>query len=285
MLGFGDAKKEQKPPSGPRRHVRSWVYVAFGVVLAAGLGLSLYINRTRSKALQREVAGLRQRMEEIDSKAEAARTRATAAEESARQAAVAKDQAEGKRVTAEAEAKQASDRAEEAKQLAATAEQEKQAALAEAERIRKEREEELGRLQEALQKIAETRRTAMGLVMNLDSNAIQFEFNKAVLLSVNRELLSRIAGILLTSKGYSMTVYGHTDDVGSEAYNQELSEKRAKAVRDYLVEAGIGREIIATKGFGKTKPLVVGTTPAARAKNRRVEVEIVDTILNYNLPK
>ena len=208
MLGFGDAKKEQKPPSGPRRHVRSWVYVAFGVVLAAGLGLSLYINRTRSKALQREVAGLRQRMEEIDSKAEAARTRATAAEESARQAAVAKDQAEGKRVAAEAEAKQASERAEEAKQLAATAEQEKQAALAEAERIRKEREEELGRLQEALQKIADTRRTAMGLVMNLDSNAIQFEFNKAVLLSVNRELLSRIAGILLTSKGYSMTVYG-----------------------------------------------------------------------------
>lgn len=125
----------------------------------------------------------------------------------------------------------------------------------------------------------------MGLVMNLDSNAIQFEFNKAALLSMNRELLSRIAGILLTSKGYSITVYGHTDDVGSKAYNQELSERRAQAVRDYLVEAGIGREIIATKGFGKTKPLVAGRTPEARAKNRRVEVEIVDTILNYNLPK
>jgi outer membrane protein OmpA-like peptidoglycan-associated protein len=278
MPGFGEkSRKEQKPPSGPRR-IRPWVFVALGVVVAAGLAVSFYINRTRSKALQREVAGLRQRMEEIDSKAEAARTRATAAEENARQAAIAKDQAEGKRVAAEAEAEQA-------KQLAVTAEQEKQAAVAEAERIRKEREEELNRLQEALQKIAETRRTAMGLVMNLDSNAIQFEFNKAVLLSVNRELLSRIAGILLTSKGYSMTVYGHTDDVGSQAYNQELSEKRARAVRDYLVEAGIGRDIIATKGFGKTKPLVAGTTPEARAKNRRVEVEIVDTILNYELPK
>jgi outer membrane protein OmpA-like peptidoglycan-associated protein len=275
MAGFGE--KSQKPPSGAR-YIRSWVYIALGIVLAAGLAVSLYINRTRSKALQSEVAGLRQRMEEIDSKAEAARTRATAAEENARQAAIVKDQAEGKRVAAEAEAAQA-------KQLAVAAEQEKQAAVAEADRIRKEREEELNRLQEALQKIAETRRTAMGLVMNLDSNAIQFEFNKAVLLSVNRELLSRIAGILLTSKGYSMTVYGHTDDVGSQAYNQELSEKRARAVRDYLVEAGIGREIIATKGFGKTKPLAAGTTPEARAKNRRVEVEIVDTILNYNLPK
>jgi outer membrane protein OmpA-like peptidoglycan-associated protein len=136
-------------------------------------------------------------------------------------------------VTAEAEAEQA-------KRLALAAEQEKQAAVAEAERIRKEREDELSRLQEALQKIAETRRTAMGLMMNLDSNAIQFEFNKAVLLSVNRELLSRIAGILLTSKGYSIKVHGHTDDVGSDAYNLELSEKRAQAVRDYLVQAGIG---------------------------------------------
>ncbi|MGH9426059.1 MAG: OmpA family protein [Terriglobia bacterium] len=285
MPGFGErSQKEQKPPSGPR-HVRPWVFVALAVVLVAGLGISLYINRTRSKALQQEVAGLRQRMEEIDNKAEAARSRATEAEQSARQSAIAKDQAENKRTAAEAEAKQASEIAEEAKQRAAAAEQEKQAAVAEAERIRKEREEELNRLQEALQKIAETRRTAMGLVMNLDSNAIQFEFNKAVLVSVNRELLSRIAGILLTSKGYSITVYGHTDDVGSKAYNQELSERRAQAVRDYLVEAGIGREIIATKGFGKTKPLVPRTNPEARAKNRRVEVEIVDTILNFNLPK
>lgn len=278
MPGFGETpRKEQNPPSG-RRRVRRWVIVALGVVLVSGLGIALYLNRIRSKELQHEVAGLRERIEQIDSKAEAARNRATEAEQSARQSAIAKSQAE-------AEAKQATDRAEEARQRAAAAEQEKQAAVAEAERIRQEREEELSRLQEALQKIAETRRTAMGLVMNLDSNAIQFEFNKAVLLSMNRELLSRIAGILLTSKGYSIQVHGHTDDVGSDTYNQELSEKRAQAVRDYLVQAGIGAEIITTKGYGKSKPLVAEKTPDARAKNRRVEVEIVDTILNFNLPK
>ncbi len=285
MPGFGERSQKGPESEGGSRHVRPWVFVALGVVLVAGVGISLYINRTRSKALQQEVAGLRQRMEEIDSKAESARSRATAAEQSARQSAIAKDQAENKREAAEAEAKQASEIAEEAKQRAAAAEQEKQAAVAEADRIRKEREEELSRLQEALQKIAETRRTAMGLVMNLDSNAIQFEFDKAVLKSVNREVLSRIAGILLTSKGYHITVYGHTDDVGSEAYNQELSERRAQAVRDYLVEAGIGPQIIATKGYGKTNPLLAGKTPQARAKNRRVEVEIVDTILNFSLPK
>jgi outer membrane protein OmpA-like peptidoglycan-associated protein len=104
----------------------------------------------------------------------------------------------------------------------------------------------------ALGKIAETRRTAMGLVMNLDSNAIQFEFDKDTLLLENRELLSRIAGILLASKGYHITIYGHTDDVGSEGYNQELSERRAQAVRDYMVQAGVSPEIIATKGYGKS---------------------------------
>ncbi len=281
MAGFGEKKEQPRRPL----YVRPIAFLALAVALVAGLGISLYVNRSRSKALQQEVAGLRQRMQEIDNKAETARSRATEAEQSARQSALAKDQAETRRVEAEAEAKQASVIAEEAKQRAATAEQEKQAAVAEAERIRKEREDELNRLQEALQKIAETRRTAMGLVMNLDSHAIQFEFNKAVLLSMNREVLSRIAGILLSSKGYSIKVHGHTDDVGSQAYNLELSEKRAEAVRDYLVQAGISSEIITTKGYGKSKPLLTAKTPEARAKNRRVEVEIVDTILNFNPPK
>jgi len=282
LPSFGE--KSQKPPGGSR-HLRRWVFVALGLVLVGALGISLYLSRTRSKALQQELAGLRRRVEEVDNKAEAARTRATEAEQSARQAATAKDQAESKKEAAEAEAKLASQKADEAQQRASVAEKEKQEAVQEAERIRKEREEELNRLQEALQKIAETRRTAMGLVMNLDSNAIQFEFNKAVLLSMNRELLSRIAGILLTSKGYSIKVHGHTDDVGSDAYNRELSERRAQAVRDYLVEAGISSTIITTKGYGKSKPLVTAKTPEARAKNRRVEVEIVDTILNFNPPK
>jgi len=282
MPGFRESST--KGPATPR-NMRPWVFVALATILIAGLGISLYVNRSRSKALQQEVAALRQRMEEIDSKAEAARARATEAAQSAHQSATLKEQAENSRDAAQAEAKQASEIAEEAKQRAAAAEQEKQSAVAEAERIRKEREDELARLQEALQKIADTRRTAMGLVMNLDSNAIQFEFNKAELVSVNRELLSRIAGILLTSKGYSITVHGHTDDVGSAEYNQELSERRAQAVRDYLVQAGIGPKIISTQGFGKTKPLVPETTPEARSKNRRVEVEIVDTILNFDPPK
>jgi outer membrane protein OmpA-like peptidoglycan-associated protein len=258
------------------------------IVLAIGLGIALYLNRVRNRELRQEMAALHQRMEEVAGKAESAQVRASAAEQSARQSATAREQAEAAKNQAETaknqaevEARQAQQRADQALQKADVAQKEKEQALAEADRIRKEREEELSRLQEALGKIAETRRTAMGLVMNLDSHAIQFEFDKAALLPDNRELLSRIAGILLTSKGYQITVYGHTDDVGSDAYNQELSERRARSVRDYLVEAGISPKIITTKGYGKSKPLVDGKTPEARAKNRRVEIGIVDTILDF----
>jgi outer membrane protein OmpA-like peptidoglycan-associated protein len=234
--------------------------------------------------LQQEIAALRQRMEEVASKAESARSQAAAAQQSARQSSVAREAAEHAKETAQAEAKHAQDRAEQARELADSAQKEKEQLVAEAERTKKEREDELVRLQEALGKIAETRRTAMGLVMNLDSNAIQFEFDRATLQPENRELLSRIAGILLASKGYQITVYGHTDDVGSDAYNEELSARRAQTVRNYLVEAGVSPEIISTKGYGKRSPLVEGKTAEARAKNRRVEIAIVDTILDFNRP-
>jgi outer membrane protein OmpA-like peptidoglycan-associated protein len=252
--------------------------------LSLGLGISLYLNHARTRKMQQEIAALRQRMEEVASKAESARSQAAAAQQSARQSSVAREAAEHAKEAAQAEAKHAQDRAGQARELADSAQKEKEQLVAEAERTKKEREDELIRLQEALGKIAETRRTAMGLVMNLDSNAIQFEFDRATLQPENRELLSRIAGILLASKGYQITVYGHTDDVGSDAYNQELSARRAQTVRDYLVEAGVSPEIISTKGYGKRSPLVEGKTAAARAKNRRVEIAIVDTILDFNRP-
>ena len=97
----------------------------------------------------------------------------------------------------------------------------------------------------------------------------------------DRELLSRIAGILLTSKDYAVSVNGHTDDVGSVEYNQKLSERRAQAVRDYLVDAGLSPSIFTVTGHGKSLPLVQGTSDQARAKNRRVELGIVNTRIVY----
>ncbi len=126
--------------------------------------------------------------------------------------------------------------------------------------------------------------TALGLVVNLGSDYLKFEFNRAELRPEDRELLSRIAGILLTSHDYTVSVNGHTDDVGSDAYNQKLSERRAQAVRDYLVKAGLPAEILSVHGHGKSLPLVRSNTDAARAKNRRVELGIANTRIQYGRP-
>ena len=117
--------------------------------------------------------------------------------------------------------------------------------------------------------------------MTLGSNSIKFDFDKSDLRPENREVLSRIAGVLMNLKGYSIYVYGYTDDVGSQEYNQKLSERRAQAVRDYLVQAGLDPGILSTRGYGKSDPRVRGNSPDARTANRRVEIGIVDSRLRF----
>ena len=150
-----------------------------------------------------------------------------------------------------------------------------------AARLRRQREAELDRMSEALGRIAETDRTPMGMVVQLSDDSFLFDFDSAGLRPENREILSRIAGVLLASYGYKVYVYGHTDDRGSVAYNQGLSARRARAVHEYLSGAGVPETIIESKGFGKSSPRVAGTSSEARQKNRRVEIGIVDTVVEY----
>jgi outer membrane protein OmpA-like peptidoglycan-associated protein len=183
-------------------------------------------------------------------------------------------------------AKQAQSNSDAQAQLAqqqAVAEQQKaDQATQQAEEYRQEREAELSQLQQALGQIAETRRTAMGLVMTLDSKSIRFDFDKANVKPEYRDILNRIAGILMTLKGYTIAVYGYTDDIGTQTYNLQLSQRRAEAVRDFLVQTGIPPTIMSTKGFGKSDPRVPGDSEQARAANRRVEIGIVDSKLLTN---
>ena len=123
----------------------------------------------------------------------------------------------------------------------------------------------------------------MGLVMTLDSKSIRFDFDKAGIKPEYRDILNRIAGVLMTLKGFSIAVYGYTDDVGTQAYNLQLSQRRAEAVRDFLVQTGISpATITSAKGFGKADPRVPGDSEQARAANRRVEIAIVDSKLITN---
>lgn len=264
--------------------------MAIGAVLILALvaGFFIYQRWERLNALERQNAEVTetlqvvlQRLEQVEKGTAQALDRAQEAELSALEAARGKDAADSARRQAERDRTEARRQAEAAQEEAHAAQEEARAAREESERIRAERERELNRLHEVLSGIVETRRTALGVVMNLGSDAVEFDFDKATLRPENRELLSRIAGVLLTSMGYRVEIHGHTDDIGSSEYNQKLSERRAEAVMNYLVDTGIDPKIVDTKGHGKTSPVVPGTTPKARAKNRRVEIGIIDTTINY----
>lgn len=197
------------------------------------------------------------------------------AAEAKRRAEVAADQAAIDRATAREEKAAAERRQAEAILEADRAWGEAAEARAEATRLKRRMQRELDRMQTALERIAKTRREGLELVMTLDSSQVEFDFNKAELRTENREVLSRLVGVLLTFDDYGLQIFGHTDDVGSVEYNQQLSEQRAQVVKDYLVESGIDEEVISILGMGKTSPVVEGTDDAARQRNRRVEVAIV----------
>ena len=272
-LSLSDVARER--PRGGGKGAAAAVLLL--VVLLAGVGFLGYEGWRRAAAIEAHLAVLSERMDQATVASQQALERATAAEAAARAAAEGRQLAEAQTGQAQAEAAAARQQAVSALETAAGAQ-------AEAERVRKQAEAELNRLQEALSQVAETRRTALGLVMNLGSDYLKFEFDKADLRPEDKELLSRIAGILLTSPDYSVSVNGHTDDVGTDEYNQKLSERRAQAVRDYLVKAGLPPGILSVTGHGKKRPLVPGTSEKVRAKNRRVELGIVNTRILYGRP-
>ncbi len=104
-----------------------------------------------------------------------------------------------------------------------------------------------------------------------------FDFDKAVLKPEGKakldELASKVQGINLEV----IVAVGHTDSVGSDAYNQKLSERRAQAVKGYLESKGIDKSRVYTEGKGEKQPVADNKTKDGRAKNRRVEIEVVGT--------
>jgi len=103
-----------------------------------------------------------------------------------------------------------------------------------------------------------------------------FAFNKSDLSSdakarLDREVLVRLNEFATIQ---FINVYGHTDRIGSAQYNQKLSERRAKAVGDYLGSHGISRSRLSTAGFGESRPVATNDTDAGRAENRRVELKV-----------
>ncbi|WP_100639273.1 OmpA family protein [Marinobacter salexigens] len=139
----------------------------------------------------------------------------------------------------------------------------------EAERARKEAEMLRKRMEEL-----QAERTDRGMVLTLGD--VLFDLNKADLKSSGEQTIGRLAEFMREYEDRRVRVEGYTDSTGDETYNQQLSERRAQAVRDELVSKGIDRSRVETRGFGEEHPVASNDTSAGRQQNRRVEIVISD---------
>ena len=192
---------------------------------------------------------------------------------------------------AEAESDRNRAAAADANQSAADAQQGQRDAEAESDRNRaaaansdqqlqqavQDREELRARLLQQFNAILATRDTARGLVVNLSD--VLFDTGKYTLRPMAREKLAKISGIILVYPDLRLAIEGNTDSVGGDAMNQELSERRAGAVLDYLAMQNIPLASMTSQGFGKTQPVASNDTAEGRQQNRRVEMIVSGDVI------
>jgi outer membrane protein OmpA-like peptidoglycan-associated protein len=128
------------------------------------------------------------------------------------------------------------------------------------------------RLSEQLNTILQTRDSARGLIVSMSD--VLFDTGKYSLKPGAREKLAKVAGILLAYPGLDIAVGGYTDNVGGDAMNQKLSENRAGAVRDYLVQQGVATNSVTARGYGNSSAVATNDNAAGRQQNRRVELVV-----------
>ena len=208
--------------------------------------------KAEDEAAQRQTA-----QDAVQAAQEQAQQRA-AAEDAKRQAEDAKRQADAAAAEAEARARAARDA--------------QKAAEASAQQASQQTEQMRERLKEQLNQVLATKETARGLIVNMSD--VLFDFNKYTLKPEAREKLAKVSGILLAYPGLKLQVEGYTDNIGSDEYNQKLSEQRADGVRDYLVSQSVKDGSVTAAGYGKSDPVADNSTSAGRAENRRVQLVV-----------
>jgi len=221
-------------------------------------------EQARAQAEQQQAA-LQAQQEQMQAQAAAAQQAADDAQAKMQEAQNQLAEAEGQREQAEAQAQQYQAQAQVAQGQAAQAEREKQQALQEKEQMR-------ARLVSQLNQVLETKDTARGIIVSMPD--VLFGFDKYSLKPEARERLAKISGIILAYPDLKLNVEGHTDSIGSEEYNQKLSEKRADSVRGYLVSNGVSPDNISAAGLGKANPVADNSTASGRKLNRRVEMVV-----------
>lgn len=240
----------------------------------ASLEAQLAAERAAREKAEAEAAKAAALIQQQAAEAEAERNR-IAAEQAARQ------KAEADAAAANAEAAKAAALAQQqaAQADAARSQAEAARAQAEAEKARKAMQDSeaekaalRAQLLQQLNTILQTQDSARGLIVNMSD--VLFDTGSYTLRPAAREKLAKISGVVLAHPGLNLQIEGHTDSVGGDDYNQQLSENRAAAVRDYLIEQGVAASSVTARGFGKTQPIASNDTPEGRQRNRRVELVV-----------
>jgi outer membrane protein OmpA-like peptidoglycan-associated protein len=144
-----------------------------------------------------------------------------------------------------------------------------------------DREDLRARLLQQFNLILETRDTARGLVVNMSD--VLFDSGKFTLRPLAREKLAKISGIVLAYPTLKLAIEGNTDSVGTELFNQQLSEQRAAGVRDFLTHEGIPESSTSATGYGKTRPIASNDTADGRQQNRRVELVVSGEVIGTKI--
>ncbi len=280
---------KSRKPSDLRNNAKKNSGLAHDVMRIAEQARKLSVERSDLARLSAERQQAGDNIAQAQSEADRARTEADrAAGDAVRarvEAARAKASERNQVALSANEAALARERIEQAQSETAKAKANEGVARDDADRARlqteeakRERDAAQQSLYVSLSAILETRRDARGLIVNLSD--VLFNTGKATLMPGAREKLSKLAGILLAYPGaYQIEIEGHTDSVGSDESNLNLSRGRAESVREYLVQNGIKSErVIAARGFGESKPVADNETAAGRQVNRRVEIVIADIL-------
>ena len=243
--------------------------------------------RQRAASAQREAEAQKRAQEEQARRAQAEQQaqedQAARAEAQRRADEAAKQEQEAEAASKQALAaqQQAEQQSAQAQQLAQQAQQQSLAAQQAQQQAEREREELRQKLLQQFNMILETRDSARGLIVNMSD--VLFDTAKYSLKPGAREKLAKLSGIVLAYPGLKLAVEGHTDNVGSDAYNQRLSERRAETVKDYLVAQGLSPDAVTAQGFGKTQPVASNATAAGRQQNRRVEIVVSGEVIGTTI--
>jgi outer membrane protein OmpA-like peptidoglycan-associated protein len=210
---------------------------------------------------------------------QAAQAAAENSRQAAEQASRDKAAAEAARASAMAQQQAAMAAANQASRDKAQAEAARAAAQADADKARKaaeqaesEKADLRAKLLAQLNTILQTRDSARGLIVNMSD--VLFATGSYTLKPGAREKLAKISGILLAHPGLTLQIEGHTDSVGSDEYNQQLSDRRAGSVQEFLVQQGVAAGAVTAVGFGKMEPVASNDTAEGRQLNRRVELVV-----------